>query len=257
MLRTIVAVVEIKDRRDGYIAEALGKEGLAVTEPGKENERGDAEIIYVKSILSEVTAEEATGFKSGTVLFSRGISESVKAIVDAKSIRHVDILKDETFIVKNAYLTAEGALAYIILNTDSTIRQMPILLLGYGRVGKSVNKLLKDNYSFVTVATDDRSEFALATIFSDAAYDLVDFKAHVGEFAVIINTIPKLILEGDTLKDVRKDAFILDLASKPGGVDFEAAEALGLNVMHALGVPGKVAPKTAGGYIKDVIIKNL
>jgi len=37
------------------------------------------------------------------------------------------------------------------------------------------------------------------------------------------------------------------------GVDCEAAKALGLSVIHALSLPGKVAPETAGEIICDTV----
>ncbi len=37
------------------------------------------------------------------------------------------------------------------------------------------------------------------------------------EFMLIINTVPARILDGELLGKIRKDALILDLASKPGG----------------------------------------
>ena len=50
---------------------------------------------------------------------------------------------------------------------------------------------------------------------------------------------------------------ILDLASKPGGVDLRAAGELGLTVIWALSLPGKVAPVTAGAAIKSTIYNML
>ena len=47
---------------------------------------------------------------------------------------------------------------------------------------------------------------------------------------------------------------IIDLASRPGGVDFEAAGELGLKTIWALSLPGKVAPITAGGIIRDTVL---
>ena len=46
---------------------------------------------------------------------------------------------------------------------------------------------------------------------------------------------------------------ILDLASQPGGTDFGCAKALGLTAIHALALPGKVAPVTAGTAIKEAL----
>ena len=66
------------------------------------------------------------------------------------------------------------------------------------------------------------------------------------------------MLDGEKLrmiKEKNKDVIIIELASNPGGVDFEKANELDLNVIKALGLPGKVAPYTAAKYIKKVIKK--
>ena len=46
---------------------------------------------------------------------------------------------------------------------------------------------------------------------------------------------------------------IIDLASAPGGVDFEAAHKFRLDAVRALSLPGKCAPKTAGEIIKTTV----
>ena len=46
---------------------------------------------------------------------------------------------------------------------------------------------------------------------------------------------------------------MIDLASKPGGIDFDAARELGVNTIWALSLPGKVAPISAGQIICDTI----
>lgn len=254
-----VAAVEIRDKRDGFIVAELNKAGIHTVGQGEIGgfAKDGYEIVYIRSLLSEITLDYAESLIDGSFLFGRGVSDDVKAALDKKRIRYFNILCDETFIVKNACLTAEGALAYVVLNTDDSIRGMPVLVLGYGRVGKSVTKLLKDNYASVSVATDDPTEYAIASIFADNVYKLSGYAKHVGEYKAIINTVPIQILEGDTLRNVDKNCFLLDLASAPGGIDFAAAAEMGLKFMHALGVPGKVCPHTAGVYIKDIILNHL
>ena len=79
----------------------------------------------------------------------------------------------------------------------------------------------------------------------------------VSEFDLIINTVPARVLDGETLKNIRCDTLILDVASKPGGVDFEMAKKLKKNVIWALSLPGKTAPITSGKIIKETIMNIL
>ena len=76
-------------------------------------------------------------------------------------------------------------------------------------------------------------------------------------YDLIVNTVPAQVLGRLELEDVKEDCLILDLASKPGGVDLRAAGELGLTVIWALSLPGKVAPVTAGAAIKSTIYNML
>jgi dipicolinate synthase subunit A len=74
---------------------------------------------------------------------------------------------------------------------------------------------------------------------------------------IIFNTIPSVILGEEQLEKVKKDCVIIDLASKPGGVDFEASKRLGIKTIWALALPGKVAPITAANIIKSTIFNMM
>ncbi len=76
-------------------------------------------------------------------------------------------------------------------------------------------------------------------------------------YDLVINTVPARILGEEALADLRPGCLVIDLASKPGGVDFEAAARLGVKVIWALSLPGKVAPITAGQSIKSTIYNIL
>ena len=72
-------------------------------------------------------------------------------------------------------------------------------------------------------------------------------------YDLVVNTIPARVLGREELAALRPDCLILDLASKPGGVDLAAAGELGLTVIWALSLPGKVAPVSAGRAIQQAI----
>ena len=76
-------------------------------------------------------------------------------------------------------------------------------------------------------------------------------------YDLIVNTVPARVLDRTAREVLRPDCLIVDLASKPGGVDRGAAGELGLTVIWALSLPGKVAPVTAGGAIRDTIYNIL
>ncbi len=69
----------------------------------------------------------------------------------------------------------------------------------------------------------------------------------------MINTVPDRVIDAGFLSLLNGDALIIDLASMPGGVDDDAASHFGVRVIHALSLPGKTAPESAGGYIADAV----
>ena len=80
-----------------------------------------------------------------------------------------------------------------------------------------------------------------------------EIEKQIDKYDIIMNTIPSMILDKQILKKVSKNCVIIDLASNPGGVDRQEAKKLGIKVIWALSLPGKVAPLTSAEYIKDTI----
>ena len=68
-----------------------------------------------------------------------------------------------------------------------------------------------------------------------------------------MNTAPGLVLTAARLTELPAGALVLDLASAPGGVDFEAARAFGIRCLTAPGLPGKYSPRSAAVFVKDAI----
>jgi dipicolinate synthase subunit A len=66
-----------------------------------------------------------------------------------------------------------------------------------------------------------------------------------------------VILDRSKLELLNKEVLIIDLASKPGGVDRDAANDLRIKTIWALALPGKVAPQSAAQIIKHTIEHEL
>ena len=63
----------------------------------------------------------------------------------------------------------------------------------------------------------------------------------------------KEVLGAAQLRCLPRGALILDLASRPGGTDFAAARELGLRAEHALSLPARCAPETAGALVAHTV----
>ena len=178
-------------------------------------------------------------------------------MLQGKGIRYIDYFEREELIIKNAIPTAEGVIEIALSEMPITIFGSRVLVIGYGRVGKVIAEKFKLLGSDVTVSARKLEDFAWV---EEKGLKSVHTKAltnAVSEFDLIINTVPARVLDGDTLKNIRCDTLILDVASKPGGIDFEMAKKLKKNVIWALSLPGKTAPITSGKIIKETIMNIL
>lgn len=162
----------------------------------------------------------------------------------------------EEFAVKNAVPTAEGAIEQALMHSDITINGSKVLVCGYGRIGKVLSEMLRGMGADVTVSARKQSDLAWIKLNGFAGIKTGDF-TEINSYNFIFNTIPSLILREDVLRELSKDTLIIDLASLPGGVDFACAEKCGIKAIHALSLPGKIAPKSAGEIIESTILNIL
>ena len=77
------------------------------------------------------------------------------------------------------------------------------------------------------------------------------------EYAYIFNTVPKKVLTSKELENVSGEVTIIDIASRPGGTDFEYCRANKINEVQALGLPGKYAPKRSAEVLMKVIEQHI
>lgn len=168
-----------------------------------------------------------------------------------------DYYENERFKVQNAIPTAEGAIRIAMENCDFTINGSKCLVLGYGRIGKVLSKMLNCLGADVTVCTRNKKELELSEVFGCKACDIDLIGDVIGNYDIIFNTAPKVVVTGEMLGKMPKRTLFVELASKPYGIDMTTARAMGRRVLTASGLPGKFTPKTAGKILKDVLVKIL
>jgi len=207
---------------------------------------------------SDVRIDDVLSCISPTQLVLGGvISQSLLDKADSLCLSVVDYMKDEELTVKNAVTTAEGALYTVLKDLPVTVSGLPCLVLGYGRVGKAVSDVFGALHADVTVCARRPDALAWARSRGHKTSYIGDICAVTPGKKLIINTVPELIVDNNVISFTDTDAYILDLASSPGGVDLEAAEKKGIKAVHALSLPGKTAPLTAGRDIAAAVFAAL
>lgn len=216
--------------------------------------------VYINTPYSDTkltVSELCEKLNPVSLVFGGCISDTLSQTLTKKGIKHRDYMLRDELAIKNAVPTAEGAIEIAISETPITLHNSNCLVLGYGKVGKILAKSLDALGARTYVSARKYADLAL--IEGHGCYPLTvnEAKTRLGEFDIIFNTVPALILGDTELHRIRRDALVIDLASKPGGVDFEVAKELGIHVVWALSLPGRIAPVTAGVIIKDTITNML
>ena len=191
--------------------------------------------------------------EAGQILCGGLVSPAVRAAGEQRGLRVFDYYAREECMVANAVPTAEGAVQVAMEELPFTLHSARVLILGFGRVGKLTAHRMGALGAKVTVSAQGYEDLAWAAAYGHETGRLETLSCELGGFDLIVNTIPAQVLDRRRLQWVNPGAFLLDLASAPGGVDRAAAKDLGLRVLQAPGLPGRTAPVTAAAAIRDSV----
>lgn len=203
------------------------------------------------------TAELAAELPKHCTIYTGMAKKYLKEICKEYEIRLVELLDRDDVAIHNSIPTAEGAIMLAIQKTDFTIHNSKAFVLGLGRTGFTMAKTLQGLGADVRVGVRREEDVARAAVMGFKPFLIKDLAEHAGAADLIFNTIPSMIITAQILSKMKPKSFILDLASAPGGTDFRYAEKRGIQAMLAPGLPGIVAPKTAGVIIANSIAKLL
>lgn len=245
------------DARQHAAAMALRQAGYEVV--GAEG-AGNAAVILLPMPMDADQADLARILRAaqpGTLALGGRISAPVRAAAKAAGVELIDYFARPELACLNAVPTAEGCLALLMRRRARTIWESPFLVLGYGRIGRAVAGRLAALGGRVTVAARSAEQRAAARCAGHRAAALEQLPRLLPEFDAVVNTIPAPVLGRAQLEKLPAGALIVDLASRPGGTDFAAAARLGLTAEHALSLPAKCAPQTAGLLVAQTVLSIL
>lgn len=157
--------------------------------------------------------------------------------LQALQCRKEDFLQDPYYLEENAAITARCAMKYASIQ-----RGVPVLLIGWGRIGKHLALLLRQAGADVTVAVRKEADLRALTEQGFRAVYLQDLKPRL--YDIVFNTAPASVLFSGECKE---DAVLIDLASVSG--------IFGKGVIRARGLPGKDAPEESGALIAKTALR--
>ncbi len=191
--------------------------------------------------------------RPGQVVCAGKVGRELLDQAKERGLRLVDYFTREELAVANAVPTAEGAIQIAMEELPVTIHGARVLVLGFGRLGKLLAHRLNALGARVSVAARKWADLAWAEAYGYGAEQIERLDGYLCGYDLVVNTVPVRVLDAERLADLRPGCLVIDLASKPGGVDFEAAVRQGVRAIWALSLPGKVAPVTSGKMIRDTI----
>lgn len=270
------------DIRQIYLAQKLKKEGYEVKIAGLENIPQEIKNIQTSDVLGTLkdsdyiifpvpVSRDNQNINAPFSTYSIPINESLFSKLEKKVVFGGIIsplisgvnnsnfnLKDyysrEDFMVLNAIPTAEGAIKILLNESKRTIFGSKCMVVGYGRIGKVISKLLKSMGADVTISCRNIRDISWAKLENFNVIDISKCREKLN-FDFVLNTVPAIVLNYDNLKLLNHNTTIIDVASAPGGVNKEDAQKLKIKIIEALGLPGKYFTESAGEIIAQTILK--
>ena len=278
MLRAKNIWVAGGDARQAALAELLADDGHSVhtyalergegmkCEPSMEGaDRADCVVLPLPAAggdgaLNAPLAEERhelaevlDALRPGQLVCAGMAGEALKAMTSERQLVLRDYFAREELAVLNAIPTAEGAIQIAMEELPITLHDARVLVVGFGRLGRALGPRLQGLGARVWVCARRHEQRAAAQCMGLGSEGMERLSDWLCSYDLVFNTAPAPVLGVEELAALKERALVIDLASRPGGVDMEAAAALGVRVIWALSLPGKVAPVTSGRYIKDTV----
>lgn len=218
------------------------------------DEDGEIEATYSSTSI-KLTEKQLQQTPEHCTIYT-GISNAfLEKITNSSNRRMVRLFARNDIAIYNSIPTAEATLKIAIEETDVTIHGSEVLIIGFGRVGITVARLFAALGAKVTVTARKSEHFARIAEMGLKSIETNKIGNVISNIDICINTVPHSIISPKIIDQMTSSTLIIDLASKPGGTDFNYAKAKGIKAIHALGLPGKTAPRTAGEIIGGVFLE--
>ena len=161
----------------------------------------------------------------------------------------IDLLNDSYYVAHNAAITADCAIRIAGKNLPVVFSGCPILVIGWGRIGKCLADQLRAMGARVCVAARKESDRAMLRALGFCTEDPAALSHSLIRYRVIFNTAPQPILSESQLQHCQPECLLIDLASEKG-IDSK-------KVIWARGLPGKDAPESSGMLIARTVIRHI
>lgn len=207
------------------------------------------EKIYLYSLFDMM--------KKNKIFLGAKMDDKLLHMAEVYDVEVADYFKREELMILNAIPTVEGAIEVAMRETEYTLHSSNCLVLGYGRIGKLLAKILQSMGANVYVEARSKSDLSWIKAMGYKGVNIRNVDYGIGHYDIIFNTVPHTILKPVSYSRIKPDCVLIELASNPGGFDIREAEKYSVKVVNAPGLPGKCAPRSAALYLKDTVVNIL
>ena len=232
-----------------------------------QSDKDSCEKVYVLPIpVSKLNKDTALKEKLKEELINNNGAEKIYVFggvfdqgwirfLEENKIMYYDFMKLPEVVEGNAYITAEATVAEVLRYGARSIAGQKVLVTGYGCCGLRIAKIFAALGADVMVAA--RREEVREQVLADGfkVCDFVGIKDVISEMQTVINTVPAMVITEELIRRMSAEGLIIDIASKPGGTDFAAANAHGITAKLSLGLPGIYTTTSSAKLLKDAIYK--
>ncbi|MEA2361565.1 MAG: dipicolinate synthase subunit [Thermoleophilaceae bacterium] len=194
-------------------------------------------IVPDAALLSELAA--------GATVILGAADERLRGAAAAAKVDLVEYEHDRELMMLRAPAIVEGALELAIAHTDVTIHAAQVAVVGHGNIGALLARTLRALGARVIVAARNPAQRAAASASGAAVAQLDDLPGLAPRLSMVFSTVPAPVVGSEVLRALPPGSLVMDLAAPPGGVDLQAARALGHTALWTRGL-GRRAPVTVG-----------
>ncbi|WP_033289011.1 dipicolinate synthase subunit DpsA [Amycolatopsis jejuensis] len=168
----------------------------------------------------------------------------LSAAAQAAGVSLVEYEHDTELMLLRGPAIVEGALKIAIENTEITLHNADIGVVGHGNIGRLLARTLVLLGARVQVFARNPVQRADALASGAVGRALDELPQRVPGLSMLFSTVPSSVVTEETLALMPR-GLVMDLAAPPGGIDLAAAGRLGHRAIWARGL-GRRAPITVG-----------
>ena len=253
MLSMQTIIVYGQDPRMDFVAGYFYHLGYEVYEEFLDDIEAYA-IITSPTISYEMERELTNKANQGQILYYGILSKESLGILQSRGVVCRCYLNWENFVEKNAVLTAQG-IVHEAIKAGAVLCESHCLVAGYGHCAKALIPYLIEEGAHVDVLVR-RRELRHDIEALGCGYLSLQCAENIcfDKYSYLFNTIPAVIFDRAMVHRLPLDIMIFDIASKPGGVDYNLCRSMDIWAKLYSSIPGKLYPQKAGEIVASCIL---